>query len=167
MAMCSYGLYVLAVEILGAVATLLYGVNLVWDPIHEDPEPDPTDPGLPLVRCLLLWRFKVCACACGACALSGAVVAMWCRHAVLNELMHVPRVRGRGVMCMCAFVCLCVCACLRLDYSSSSRSHTIFAVYPATMICPVPTLESLLVLQAFCMDLAHPLWEAAACKLGW
>lgn len=44
-----YGLYVLGVEILGAIATLLYGVNLVWDPVNDPPEMDPQDPNLPLV----------------------------------------------------------------------------------------------------------------------
>ena len=51
-----YGLYVLCVEILGAIATLLYGVNLVWDPVIEAPEMDPTDPSLPLVRILCCLR---------------------------------------------------------------------------------------------------------------
>ena len=46
---CSYGVYVLIVEILGAVSTVLYGVNLLWDPINEEPQPDPNDPALPLV----------------------------------------------------------------------------------------------------------------------
>ena len=70
-----YGVYVLAVELLGAVATLLYGVNLVWDPVNEAPEMDPADPALPLVR-ICMTNFTnckcVCACAC-ACGLTHGV----------------------------------------------------------------------------------------------
>ena len=48
---CRYGVYVLIVEILGAISTVLYGVNLLWDPVNEEPPADPNDPALPLVRC--------------------------------------------------------------------------------------------------------------------
>lgn len=44
-------MYVLIVEILGAVSTVLYGVNLLWDPVNEEPPADPNDPSLPLVSC--------------------------------------------------------------------------------------------------------------------
>jgi endoglucanase len=44
-----YGVFVLMVEILGATTTLLYGINIVADPVHEPPRPDPDNPGLVLV----------------------------------------------------------------------------------------------------------------------
>ena len=46
-------MYVLIVEILGAISTVLYGINLLWDPINEEPPSDPADPNLPVVRPLL------------------------------------------------------------------------------------------------------------------
>ena len=44
-----YGVLVLAVEVMGASTTLLYGLNIVADPVHEAPRPDPDNPGLVLV----------------------------------------------------------------------------------------------------------------------
>ena len=44
-----YGILVLFVEIMGATTTLLYGLNIVADPVHEAPRPDPDNPGLVLV----------------------------------------------------------------------------------------------------------------------
>ena len=46
---CRYGVYVLIVEILGAISTLLYGVNLLWDPVNPPAEADPNNPELPQV----------------------------------------------------------------------------------------------------------------------
>ncbi|KAK9785110.1 hypothetical protein WJX73_006875 [Symbiochloris irregularis] len=45
----AFGVYVFAIEMLGAVATLLYGVNLIWDPVKEQPSTDPLNEMLPLV----------------------------------------------------------------------------------------------------------------------
>ena len=44
-----YGVLVLFVEIMGATTTCLYGLNIVFRPIHEPARPDPDAPGLVLV----------------------------------------------------------------------------------------------------------------------
>lgn len=46
---CRYGILVLVVEMLGATTTLLYGLNILFDPVHEDLPNDPENPGLRLV----------------------------------------------------------------------------------------------------------------------
>lgn len=40
-----YGIFVLAVEILGASTVFLYGTNLLFDPVMEKPEEDENNPG--------------------------------------------------------------------------------------------------------------------------
>ena len=47
---CSYGIFVLFVEVMGATTTLLYGINLLLDPVYETIPDDPNNPGLPLVN---------------------------------------------------------------------------------------------------------------------
>ena len=63
---CRYGVYVLIVEILGAVSTLLYGINLMWHPINPPPEADPNNSELPMVRACLCDCHAPAACACAA-----------------------------------------------------------------------------------------------------
>jgi endoglucanase len=46
----AYGIFVLVVECMGATTTLLYGVNILLHPVHEDMLEDPAHPGLPKVR---------------------------------------------------------------------------------------------------------------------
>ncbi len=45
-----YGVFVLIVEIIGASTVMLYGVNLLWNPVIEKFEEDPMLPGRPKVR---------------------------------------------------------------------------------------------------------------------
>lgn len=47
---CRYGILVLVVEMLGATTTLLYGLNILFDPVHEKLPMDPNNPGLTVVR---------------------------------------------------------------------------------------------------------------------
>lgn len=39
----------LVVECLGASTVILYGLNLLWDPLYTDFEDDPKMPGIPKV----------------------------------------------------------------------------------------------------------------------
>lgn len=43
---CSYGWFVMVVEMLGATATMLYGLNIIMDPVHEPLEMEPDAPGI-------------------------------------------------------------------------------------------------------------------------
>ncbi len=45
----AYGVIVLVVEIMGATATLLYGINILWHPVNPPVPEDPANPGLPKV----------------------------------------------------------------------------------------------------------------------
>ena len=36
----------MVVEMLGATATMLYGLNIIMDPVHEDLEMEPDAPGI-------------------------------------------------------------------------------------------------------------------------
>ena len=40
----------MVVEMLGATATMLYGLNIIMDPVHEDLEMEPDAPGITKVR---------------------------------------------------------------------------------------------------------------------
>jgi endoglucanase len=44
-----YGIYLLVVEILGASTVILYGTNLLWNPVIEEFPEDPESPGKPKV----------------------------------------------------------------------------------------------------------------------
>ncbi len=48
--LCSYGWFVMVVEMLGATATMLYGLNIIMDPVHEELEMEPDAPGITKVR---------------------------------------------------------------------------------------------------------------------
>ena len=72
--MCRYGVYVLIVEILGAVSTLLYGVNLLWDPVNPPAEADPNNPELPQVQHYPSIQHTVCA------PLFAAALILWSMH---------------------------------------------------------------------------------------
>ncbi len=48
--MCRYGWMVLIVEMLGATSTILYGLNIILDPVHEALEMDPEQPGITKVH---------------------------------------------------------------------------------------------------------------------
>ena len=43
----------MVVEMLGATATMLYGLNIIMDPVHEDLEMEPDAPGITKV-CLIV-----------------------------------------------------------------------------------------------------------------
>ena len=45
-----YGIYLLCVEILGFTTTIIYGLNLLWNPIIEQFPEDPASPGRPQVQ---------------------------------------------------------------------------------------------------------------------
>eukprot|EP00884_Botryococcus_braunii_P018967 jgi/Botrbrau1/5754/Bobra.0134s0026.2 len=45
----AYGIFVLIVEIMGATTTILYGVNILLHPVHEEMVEDPAHPGVPKV----------------------------------------------------------------------------------------------------------------------
>ena len=47
---CRYGIYLLIVEILGASTVILYGTNLLWNPVIEKFPEDTDSPGKPKVR---------------------------------------------------------------------------------------------------------------------
>jgi cellulose synthase/poly-beta-1,6-N-acetylglucosamine synthase-like glycosyltransferase len=53
-----YGIYLLVVEILGASTVILYGTNLLWNPVIEKFPEDPDTPGKPKVR--LPYHVRVC-----------------------------------------------------------------------------------------------------------
>ena len=44
-----YGIYLLCVEILGFTTTIIYGLNLLWNPVIEQFPEDPSSPGRPKV----------------------------------------------------------------------------------------------------------------------
>ena len=44
-----YGVFVLVVEVIGATTVMLYGVNLLFNPVKEAFEEDPNMPGYPKV----------------------------------------------------------------------------------------------------------------------
>ncbi|KAK9823799.1 hypothetical protein WJX72_005584 [[Myrmecia] bisecta] len=44
-----YGIYLLALEIVGSTTTIIYGINLLWNPVIEDFQEDPDSPGKPKV----------------------------------------------------------------------------------------------------------------------
>lgn len=44
-----YGIYLLCVEVLGFTTTIIYGLNLLWNPVIEQFPEDPTSPGRPQV----------------------------------------------------------------------------------------------------------------------
>ena len=44
-----YGIVLLVVECFGATTIAMYGLNLLWRPVHEKYPPDPEAPGKPLV----------------------------------------------------------------------------------------------------------------------
>ena len=45
----AYGVIVLAIEIMGATATVLYGINIILFPVNPPVPEDPANPGLPKV----------------------------------------------------------------------------------------------------------------------
>ena len=45
-----YGIYLLCVEVLGFTTTIIYGLNLLWNPVIEQFPEDPDSPGKPKVR---------------------------------------------------------------------------------------------------------------------
>lgn len=49
-----YGIYLLCVEVLGFTTTIIYGLNLLWNPVIEQFPEDPTSPGRPQVGFILL-----------------------------------------------------------------------------------------------------------------
>lgn len=58
-----YGWMVLIVEMLGATSTILYGLNIILDPVHEALEMDPEQPGItkvipPLLQRATLLRYE-------------------------------------------------------------------------------------------------------------
>ena len=48
-----YGWFVLVVEMLGATSTITYGLNIVFDPVHEPLEYEAGAPGITKVRARL------------------------------------------------------------------------------------------------------------------
>lgn len=44
-----YGVLVLVIEILGSTTTILYGLNILFDPVHEDLPLDPDNKGVTMV----------------------------------------------------------------------------------------------------------------------
>ena len=50
-----YGIALLIVECLGASTIVLFGIQMLWDPLHEKYPEDPNRPGVPQVQ-PLLWR---------------------------------------------------------------------------------------------------------------
>ena len=44
-----YGIYLLCVEVLGFTTTIIYGLNLLWNPVIEQFPEDPNSPGRPQV----------------------------------------------------------------------------------------------------------------------
>lgn len=44
-----YGIYLLCVEVLGFTTTIIYGLNLLWNPVIEQFPEDPSSPGRPQV----------------------------------------------------------------------------------------------------------------------
>ena len=44
----------MVVEMLGATATMLYGLNIIMDPVHEELEMEPDAPGITKVTHLFL-----------------------------------------------------------------------------------------------------------------
>lgn len=44
-----YGIYLLCVEVLGFTTTIIYGLNLLWNPVIEQFPEDPESPGRPKV----------------------------------------------------------------------------------------------------------------------
>ncbi len=44
-----YGIYLLCVEVLGFTTTIIYGLNLLWNPVIEQFPEDPESPGKPKV----------------------------------------------------------------------------------------------------------------------
>ena len=54
----------LVVECLGASTVILYGLNLIWDPLYNDFEDDPKLPGVPKVdhREIFLHCVLITAC---------------------------------------------------------------------------------------------------------
>ena len=53
-----YGIYLLCVEVLGFTTTIIYGLNLLWNPVIEQFPEDPTSPGRPQVGCSLSAPFS-------------------------------------------------------------------------------------------------------------
>ena len=47
---CRYGWFVLIVEMLGATSTITYGLNIIFDPVHEPLEYEADAPGITKVR---------------------------------------------------------------------------------------------------------------------
>ena len=45
----AYGIAILVIEIMGATATVIYGLNLILRPVYETFPDDPENPGRPLV----------------------------------------------------------------------------------------------------------------------
>ncbi len=64
--LCRYGWFVMVVEMLGATATMLYGLNIIMDPVHEELEMEPDAPGITKVTYLspraLLQLQAACVC---------------------------------------------------------------------------------------------------------
>ena len=46
---CRYGVLIFIVEMMGATTTLLWGVNIILDPVNEPLRQDPDNPGLTIV----------------------------------------------------------------------------------------------------------------------
>ncbi len=54
-----YGIYLLCVEVLGFTTTIIYGLNLLWNPVIEQFPEDPESPGRPKVS-----KGNLCLCLC-------------------------------------------------------------------------------------------------------
>ena len=50
-----YGIYLLCVEVLGFTTTIIYGLNLLWNPVIEQFPEDPQSPGRPQVGAFAVW----------------------------------------------------------------------------------------------------------------
>ena len=68
MVACRYGILVLVVEMMGATTTLLYGLNILFDPVHEDLPQDPENPGLTMVSSQRTAIWQIAALHAGHCA---------------------------------------------------------------------------------------------------
>lgn len=53
-----YGIVLLIIEVLGATTVVLFGINLLWEPLHEKYPPDPERQGVPKVRAHLMFMHQ-------------------------------------------------------------------------------------------------------------
>jgi hypothetical protein len=107
----------MVVEMLGATATMLYGLNIVMDPVHEELEMEADAPGITKVIPLQQACLNCLKCNAGRTPYPSTAMES---HSALQPGMHSSAVIGLGA---CTGLLLCARVVLSVRPSAGFRCH--------------------------------------------